>query len=379
MSDPVSDSPRSGRPVRIAYLAHGINGKRDGVRAKILAQASAWARLDRGVEVGVFVRCESGGEADWVGQTHVVSARSSRAGILGRLVQRELLSLDLARWKPDLIYLRQGTVSPSVLALVAAVPTVVELNTLNLEELRLGSRLRYYYAVATRNLALRPARGLVAVTDEIARHPSVRRLGRPTAVVPNAIDLATHPALPPTDNTAPHLAFLGAPRLAWHGLDKIGRMACHFPSWTFHVIGPAPDELADHAPNVHVYGPLDPGEYLSILARSDAAIGSLALHRKNMKEASPLKVAEYLARGLPTVIGYIDTRFPSGAPFLLQIPNTEDNVESSLDNINQFVLDWMGRRIDPGAISSIDTLAIERRRLAFMLECLASGPRFRVG
>ena len=344
------------------------------MRAKILAQASAWAQLDRAVEVGVFVRCEAGAEADWLGQPHVESVRSSRLGIVGRLIQRELLSLDLARWRPDLIYLRQGTVSPSVVILVAAVPTVVELNTLTLEELRLRSPLRYRYAAATRNLVLRPARGLVAVTDEIAQYPSVRRLGHPTAVVPNAIDLTAHPPLPPTDNAAPHLAFLGAPRLPWHGLDKIDRMARHFPSWTFDVIGPARDELADHAPNMRLHGPLDPDEYLPILAGSDAAIGSLAMHRNHLTEASPLKVAEYLARGLPTIIGYTDTRFPSGAPFLLQIPNTEDNVESSLDDISRFVLDWMGRRIDPKTITSIDSHVIERRRLAFMLDCLTKGP-----
>jgi len=92
--------PRPGRRVRIAYLAHGIHGRHDGVRAKILAQAAMWAKLDPAVEVGLFVRCEAGADPDWRAEPHVVSVRSSRAGVAGRLLQRELLSFEVARWRP---------------------------------------------------------------------------------------------------------------------------------------------------------------------------------------------------------------------------------------------------------------------------------------
>jgi glycosyltransferase involved in cell wall biosynthesis len=369
---PGSGLSQSPKPVRIAYLAHGVEGKRSGVRTKILAQAATWAQLDPNVEVGVFVRCESGSEADWRGETHVVKARASRAGIFGRFIQRELLSLDLAGWKPDLIHLRQSTVSPTVVVLTAAVPTVVELNTLDLAELRPRSRLRYHYARATRSLVLRRARGLVVVAAEIATHPSVGVLGRPTIVVPNSIDLTSYSPLGPTGNVTPRVAFLGAPRLPFHGLDKIERLAREFPAWTFDIIGPGGEELILENPNVTAYGLLDAADYVPILARADVAIGPLAMHRKEMTEASPLKVAEYLAYGIPTIIGYSDTRFPAGAPFLLQIPNTENNVETSLDSINEFVLSWMGRRVDRAAIASIDTRLVERRRLEFMLQTLAT-------
>lgn len=363
-----AQSVRPRQPIRIAYLAHGVEGKRSGVRTKILSQASTWVALDPNVEVGIFVRCESGSEPDWQGEPNVIRVRASRAGILGRLVQRELLSFDLARWKPDLIYLRQSTVSPTVAVLAASVPTVVELNTLDLAELRMRSRARYYFARVTRSLVLRRARGLVAVSGEIARHPSVREFGHPTIVVPNAIDLTRYPSLPPTGNTTPRLAFLGAPRLPFHGLDKIERLARHFPAWTFDIIGPAKDELRLDNPNVLAHGLLDPVDYVPILARADIAIGSLALHRTAINEASPLKVAEYLAYGIPTIIGYTDTRFPTGAPFLLQIANSEDNVEASLEAINAFVLGWLGRRVDRQAVASIDTRSVERSRLRFVLK-----------
>lgn len=364
--------PHPGRRVRIAYLAHGVHGRHDGVRAKILAQAAMWAKLDPAVEVGLFVRCEAGADPDWRGEPHVVSVRSSRAGVAGRLIQRELLSVEVARWRPDVIYLRYSTVSPSVAMLVGRIPTVIELNTLDLSELRTRSRLRYRWARATRSLLLRASRGLVYVAGEIAEDPSVRRLDVPRVVIPNSIDLERHDPLPPAHNAEPRLVFLGAPHTPWHGVDKIVRMAGHFPTWRFDVIGPGPDEVVDHPPNVHVHGLLDAADYLPILARADVAIGALALHRLDLSEASPLKVAEYLAYGLPAITAYTDTRFPDGAPFLLQLPNTEDNVESCLESISAFVLEWMGRRVDRAAVASIDARVIERRRLDFMLRSLPS-------
>ena len=332
-----------------------------------------WSDPDPGVEVGLFVRCEAGAEPDWREQSHVVSVWSSRAGVPGRLLQRELLSFEVARWKPDVIYLRYSTVSPSVVVLAGAVPTVVELNTLDLSELKMRSRLRYRWARATRTVLLRAARGLVVVAGEIADDPSVRRLEVPTAVIPNSIDLERHAVLPPAQNAAPRLVFVGAPHTPWHGVDKIIRLAGHFPDWTFDVVGPSPEEFSVHPSNVRIHGLLDTDDYLPMLAQADVAIGALALHRLELSEASPLKVAEYLAHGLPAMTSYADTRFPAGAPFLLQIPNTEGNVEQSLEDIGQFVSSWMGRRVDREAIACMDARVIERRRLEFILQPLRTG------
>lgn len=373
-NDSTAGNERGGtRHIRIAYLAHGIHGRQDGVRAKILSQAAMWAELDSEVEVGIFVRCEAGADRDWVGQPHVVRVRSSRAGVAGRLVQRELLSAEVARWRPDVIYLRYSTVSPSVVLLARAIPTIVELNTLDLSELRMRSRLRYRWARGTRRLLLRMAKGVVVVAAEIASDPTVRGLRAPTVVVPNSIDLSKHEPLPAARNDAPRLVFLGAPRTPWHGVDKIVRLARHFPAWTFDLIGPEAAEIPAQPANVHVHGLLDRADYLSILACADVAVGALALHRLDLSEASPLKVAEYLAHGLPAITSYVDTRFPSGVSFVLQIPNTEGNVESSLDRIRTFVESWRGRRVDRASVACIDARVIERRRLDFLLG--PEGPR----
>jgi len=364
-----------GRRTRIACLVHGVGGTETGVRRLILDQAAAWSELDPLVEVGLFVRCEAGTEDAWRGQPHVVAVRSSRLGIFGRFIARELLSVRLARWRPDVIYLRHSTVSPSLLFLATAYPTIVGGDLDDLDELRIRSRVRYWYARVVRDRLLRRARRIMVVTHELARHPEIVRLGRPISVYPNSIDVSAYPSLPAPDNRSPRLVFIGSPRLAWAGIDKIARLAGTFPTWSFDVIGPDPDELAGAPANVTVHGQLDRDQYLPLMSQADVAIGPLALHRKGLSESSALKVAEYLAYGIPVIIGNAEAAFPDGAPFLLQLPNTEDNVDVAAREIGEFVDGWVGRRVPRTAIAAIDTKVVERDRLAAILREAAT-PRW---
>ena len=362
------------RRTRIASLVHGVGGRETGVRRLILDQAAAWSELDTNVEVGLFVRCEAGTEDAWRGEPGVVAVSSSRLGIVGRFVAREWLSLRVALWRPDVIYLRHTTVSPSILALAAAFPTVIGGDLDDLDELRIRSRLRYRYARFARHRLLRRARRIVVVTRELARQDSIARLGRPISVFPNSIDLTAYSELPAPDNPSPRLVFIGSPGLAWAGVDKIARLASHLPSWRFDIVGPAPGELVGAPENVIVHGLLDRADYLPLMAQADVAIGPLALHRKGLSETSALKVAEYLACGIPVILGSAETAFPDGAPFLLRLPNTEDNVDRAIALIERFVGDWRGRRVRRTDIAALDVRVVERGRLDAILEVLDGGP-----
>lgn len=362
------------RRTRVACLVHGVGGRETGVRRLILDQAAVWSELDPRVEVGLFVRCEAGTEDAWRGEPHVVAVRSSRLGMVGRFVARELLSAQLARWRPDVIYLRHTTVSPSVVALAATWPTVIGGDLDDLDELKMRSTLRYWYARIARDRLLRRARRIIVVTRELAEHPAILGIHRPVSVLPNSINLAAYPELPVPHNPSPRLFFIGSPRLAWAGVDKIARLASHFPSWRFDVVGPAPAELPGAPANVAIHGQLGRDEYLPIMALADVAIGPLALHRKRLSEASALKVAEYLACGIPVILGNAETAFPGGAPFLLQLANTEDNVDVSTAEVQEFVEEWRGRRVARAEIRSIDSSVVERERLDLIMSAQASHP-----
>lgn len=355
------------RPLRVASLMHGIGGHESGVRRLVLDQARAWSRLRPDLDFGLFVRCEAGAERAWEGEQNVVAVRSSRWGMPGRLLARELLSVQLARWRPDVIYLRHGTISPSVIALAAAVPTVLGGDLDDLDELRVRSPLRFRYMLMTRRWLLRHVRRIVVVTREIAGQPSIAGAGVPVTVLPNSIDLDAYPALAAPENSEPHLVFIGAPGLPWAGVDKVVRMARLFPTWQFDIIGTGTEELSNAPRNVGVHGELTRERYRPIMERADVAIGPLALHRKNLNEASALKVAEYLAHGIPVILGCPEAAFPSGAPFLLQLPNTEDNVDHSVDAVEAFVAAWRGRRVLRADIAQISADVVEGERLRLVL------------
>lgn len=67
-----------------------------------------------------------------------------------------------------------------------------------------------------------------------------------------------------------------------------------------------------------------------IIDECHIAFGTLALHRKNMLEACPLKVREYLTRGIPFINAYIDTDLINEKeiePFYLKVPADDSPID----------------------------------------------------
>jgi hypothetical protein len=100
---------------------------------------------------------------------------------------------------------------------------------------------------------------------------------------------------------------------------------------------------------VRIHGVLYGSDLDEVLADCHLAIGSLALHRKVLKEACALKVREYTARGLPFVMSHDDPDLPAGLPWVLKIPADESPVE--IDALVNFAED----------VSKLPSLAKEMR------------------
>jgi len=79
--------------------------------------------------------------------------------------------------------------------------------------------------------------------------------------------------------------------------------------------------------NVYFHGPIYGKEIDRIFDSTHIAIGTLALHRKQMKQACPLKVREYTARGIPFVIAYEDVDLEDSLPFYLRLPAGESPID----------------------------------------------------
>jgi glycosyltransferase involved in cell wall biosynthesis len=238
-------------------------------------------------------------------------AAQRRAGEAAGRVVAELCAGDVA-----LVYERYALWSALALeaARAAAVPTVLEINAPLVDEQ--GRHRGLHDATAARRWtarALAAADAPFAVAGPVARWAEAldpRR--RIIPVVPNGVDLRRFTPAPfRPDATAQVVAFAGTFK-PWHGtellVDAVAAARARGAALRLLLIGdgpqlPATFERAGRAGvPVHATGRLDPAEVPKWLQGADLAA---APYPEGEHYFSPLKVAEYLAAGLPTVAGAI--------------------------------------------------------------------------
>jgi hypothetical protein len=279
----------------------------------------------------------------------------------------------IRRFHPDVIYLRYGIYVYPAHHLMGIGPVVEEINTNDLTQHEGLGGIYSLYNRFTREIFLRRVHGLVTVSRELAVSPAFAPYHKPTRVIANACRLDDFPQLPAPSNKIPRLVFIGNPGYLWHGVDKLIDLACRVPDVHIDIVGydqlPGFDPLPD---NLTLHGYLSTREYQQVLANADVAVSSLALHRVQLEEASPLKSRECLAFGLPLVVAYADTDLDNTAcDFLLKIPNKEDNIQTHAQSIRDFAYRMRGRRADREFLRKyIDADQKEAMRLSFFEELL---------
>lgn len=282
-------------------------------------------------------------------------------------------------FQPDVFYFRNTFLSPPIKSGIDRYAAIFESNSDIESELdilarqSIGGRLyrRLYHQqkqALWKNLA-----GVVAVSHELERMVKKEFPHLPTVVIPNGID-AGQPRVQPSseahDRALPKLVFIGSPGTVWHGVDLILELAKQtVGTLEFDIVGFSPADFpAEQRPNVRLHGVLDRSAYEQLLADADVGVGTLAAHRKNMYEASPLKVREYLRYGLPIIVAYEDTAFMGAGKmdFILQLPAKEESLKISSLEIADFCYAWKGRKVDSKQIERfIDQKVLENKRLSF--------------
>lgn len=358
--------------LRIGYYLHWLDGPESGVFKKVTLQAAAWQSA--GCEVRIFLLTKPG--PWWNAGDRTVSgtpiASRTYSSVAGRVSAGLRLIGDIGQWEPDVVYWRNPRYLPGCESVLRRVPVVVEINSDDVAEARLRGLLPFAHAVATRGRLLSRTSGLVCVTHELARRSGIARFEKPLCVIPNGLPLEQFETLPPVVHSRPRLAFLGSPKQVWHGVDRLLEWADRDRDIEFDIIGYGSNDLPEGSvvsPNVRLLGILERHQYSSVLAGCDAAVGTLALERKGLSEASPLKVREYLASGLPAIIGYVDSDFREEVPFLLRIDGS--SIASERSRISRFLEAWKGRRVPQRDVARIDAFAKEALRLRFLSDVRA--------
>lgn len=344
--------------MRIGYFAHVNGAAHSGVVHKMAGQIGQWRVHGHEVRAFIATRDDDGPWRSLFPGALVrrYESPASRMRAMTALVRH------LRRFAPAITYLRWDLFYPQMLWFPSSTPLVVEVNSDDLAEYRLGSRLRSFYNARTRDLALARARALVFVTSELSDNRSFRHLRARHTVITNGIDLRAYPELPAPSNERPRLAFVGTASQPWHGIDKLVTLAYLRPDWRFDIVGSRDDDRTS-PPNMTWHGPLDRAGVIDVLARADVGVGTLALHRKSMDESCSLKVREYLAVGLPTIYGGRDPDADVLGSCTLRIPNTETNVLDDLARIDGFVARSRGLRVPRAAVAHIDVSRKEQQRL----------------
>lgn len=341
MPDVDASAPMGG-PMRIVFVSPDSSSVESGVTKKIRGQVRAWR--DEGHEV---VLVEPGNR----------SMRGMRLVPTLSAMLRQAASLG-----PDVVYVRHTTWVPRLSRVARRHTLVLELNGDDVRELRVRRVPFRLYHRLVRRLALRAAALVIVPSKELERRRYIGAVARRTAVVSNGIDLAAVRELPAPHNDRLRVGFTFTSPGDWTGLDQVLELAADLPELAFDVIGPATGLRGPD--NVTFHGYLDGDLYEGVVAGLDAGLGSLALHRAGLSEASTLKVRGYLAHGIPAIIGHHDTDFPDPVPFVLEIPNADGAARRAAEEIRSFVLRHAGRRVPRKAIQHLDARSKERARLA---------------
>ena len=360
--------------MHIAYIFHLVNGPESGVFKKIMDQSRQWIKY--GEDVVFFILTREGlatsfhAASDGI-PTFVFEYR----GITERLSRVSHLYTQVINCSMSIVYCRYDLYHPAFEGFAKRIPVIMEINSDDISEFRLGNPVRHWFNYLTRRYVLSNVKGLIFESHQLATSPHFIHFGKPSLVVGNSINLNRFQHAPAPKNANPVIVFIGSANEPWHGTDKIVWLAQRLKNWRFDLIGPHPHDFKGIPANVTVHGFLNQGEYEPLIVQADAAMGPLSLYLIGKHESSPLKVREYLAYGLPTILGHQDTDFPGGAPFLLQIGNRPDNVMNNVSEIEKFVNSWRGKRVSRDCIHLLDVSIKEEKRLTFLNHFAKSSER----
>ncbi|NLV57986.1 MAG: glycosyltransferase family 4 protein [Clostridiales bacterium] len=172
---------------------------------------------------------------------------------------------------------------------------------------------------------------------------------RPAMNIVNGVDVERFPLhIPNPGNREVHLLAV-ASMAGWHGYDRLLRAMAEYQGPVkvyFHLAGSDGDgslsrwkELAqemDLDDRAVFHGPLYGEELNRLVASCDVGVGSLGMFRFGLTNGMPLKLREYMARGLPFVYAVEDAAIPQNPRFCLKVSN--DDCPIDLEPIVDFAL-----------------------------------------
>ncbi len=351
----------------IAYVVVCYNAKFSGVFNKVSDQVSHWK--SRGYSFQLFVITDLESRDSWleIDQNAVI------------LVDRSHLSKIRNRWRvvglavqtnPSLVYIRD---SFPIKLLKTSIPLIIEVQSRVGLEIKMRSRLKFFFFQLMKQRIYSKISAAVYVSNELCELNEFEiKENIPRITISNGISLDRIETLPTRDNSNLAILFVGHPNQAWHGVPELVEFAKLHSEIEFHIVG---SKSHNSLPNVNYYGEMRSHEYRRIAEKCTAGMGSLQLSINQMNEASPLKVREYLALGLPVILKYRDTDLDPSLDFVLQLPSNNQSLVEYSDEIISFLTVWAKKRVPRSQILNLDAGRKEEIRLDFFESILGNSQK----
>lgn len=359
--------------MRVLHLVSEPGPRGRGVSQKVADTVACWRRL--GVDADhLDLATGAIGFDGLMDDADVRTRPSGRAGWILEMERRVRRVLEvLEREAPDLVYTRELVWSPAVERMFRRHRVVLEINSDSGRELADRSAAAAgFWRITSRRLRRRAA-GIVSVTPELAGRlvpPFV-----PSAVVPNATDVPVEAPPRRPDAARPLLLMLVGGGNAWQGLDRLDALANAMPQFEFAFCGDAGSAAEGLSDRLVRLAPVHGEDLAELLARTTVGVGTLALSRKGMTQACPLKSRTVLAAGVPLLYAYDDPALEDDRPFALRVADRPEWAESDLARIEAFVHRTtlepeLGEAAWRYARANLDREVVEQARLEFMRSLL---------
>ena len=320
-----------------------------------------WRR--QGVEVETFV-VGNGGRP----------GRSTIANLVNDIRTASDLAHSISSYQPDLICYRWLTPIPGFIGRLRRVaPVVFEIHANDIEEVAAGRPLHTLYTRFFRERELRGGSGACFVTKELAGLHEFRNIPGPRESFGNGTALSQRTEPPHSLKNIIGMA-VGQAHV-WSGLDRFSRLAEQLPDMDWVVACPK-SALADvtsaAGQSVIVRGTRSTDEYYDEVRSWTVAIGTMALERKGLTSATPLKVRDYVGLGVPTVLPYWDDDLgPVSDPLLANLAaKNQASAPVSPEFLKDFADSAKGQNLRLSTSAVVNIESIESRRVHFFRDIL---------
>lgn len=342
--------------MKIVYFVYEDVDVASGISKKISQQITLWKKLGHDVEL-VSIRKEL--KSSKVNKIRFIPV-SLKSTLLFNQLKKQFDLLN-----PDIVYMRQMLWFPLLMRILKGYRYVVEINSDALGEYKKQGFFKYLFHRLTSGFLLNKSTGIVSVSKELLATCSLSI--NKSVVIANGYSFKNPMGVLSSDVRSEQptkIIFVGSPNQPWHGIDHLEKIASKCPYFEFHVVM---QNYECKLPNVRCHGALYGDDLEEMYQMCDIGIGSLAMYRNDMNEASPLKTREYLAHGLPVIFGYTDTDLQglTESDGLLQLPNSPENIDC-IDQFVDFCNRWKGTRVSSDEL--VRRLSYENKevlRLAF--------------